>query len=359
MDCNGKSDALGVSRVIAVDPREHPLIGTMQYPETLPLADHEVVITFDDGPSARYTDRILEILASECVKATFFMVGEMAKTFPDEAKKVEAEGDTIGTHSFSHPFTFNRMTESQAGEEIDKGIAAVGAALGNPAVIAPFFRVPGFLTSKNTEAALASRGLMTWSTDVTGDDWKRIGSDEIVKRAMSRLEAKGRGILLLHDIHEHTVAALPDLLKELKQRGYKVVQVVAASATIAKTETTPEQWHMPAGRTAGVDEGTPVADAPSPVAATKAKTLKGIERSSSQLGGVKSYRRKSQHLAGRHIKDRHLRNVHYRVRGHPSQHAARAGARIAMWPGWQPSRAKSPDMLRLKAIVPAGGLRAS
>jgi peptidoglycan-N-acetylglucosamine deacetylase len=70
---------------------------------------------------------------------------------------------------------------------------------------------------KNTEAALAPRGLMTWSTDVTGDDWKRIGSDEIVKRAMSRLEAKGRGILLLHDIHEHTVAALPDLLKELKQ----------------------------------------------------------------------------------------------------------------------------------------------
>jgi peptidoglycan-N-acetylglucosamine deacetylase len=149
------------------------------------------------------------------------MVGEMAKIFPEEAKKVEAEGHTIGTHSFSHPFTFNRMTESHAGEEIDKGIAAVGAALGNPAEIAPFFRVPGFLTSKNTEAALGSRGLMTWSADVTGDDWKRISGAEIVKRAISRLEATSRGILLLHDIHEHTVEALPDLLKELQQRGLR------------------------------------------------------------------------------------------------------------------------------------------
>jgi peptidoglycan/xylan/chitin deacetylase (PgdA/CDA1 family) len=242
-DC--KADALGVSRIIAVDPAEHPLIGTMQYSETLPLADHEVVITFDDGPSPRYTDHVLEILADDCVKATFFMVGEMAKTFPDEARKVEAQGHTIGTHSFRHPFTFGRMTEKQAGAEIDKGIAAVGAALHEPAALAPFFRVPGFLTSKSTEAALASRRLMTWSADVPADDWKGISSNEIVKRAMARLDAKGRGILLLHDIHENTVAALPDILKELKEKNFRVVQVVAASSTVAKTVTTPEQWHPP------------------------------------------------------------------------------------------------------------------
>jgi peptidoglycan/xylan/chitin deacetylase (PgdA/CDA1 family) len=242
-DC--KADALGVSRIIAVDPAEHPLIGSMQYSETLPLADHEVVITFDDGPSPRYTDRVLEMLADDCVKATFFMVGEMARTFPDEARKVEAQGHTIGTHSFRHPFTFGRMTGKQAGAEIDKGIAAVGAALQDPAALAPFFRVPGFLTSKSTEAALASRRLMTWSADVPADDWKGISSNEIVKRAMARLDAKGRGILLLHDIHENTVAALPDLLKELKEKHFRVVQVVAASSTAAKTVTTPEQWHPP------------------------------------------------------------------------------------------------------------------
>lgn len=244
-DCNGKPDALGVSRVIAVDPTEHRLVGSMQYRETLPLADHEVVLSFDDGPSPRYTDRILQTLDAECVKATFFMVGEMAKLFSEEAQKVEEGGHTIGTHSFGHPFTFNRMTEAQAGAEIDKGIAAVATAIGDPAKLAPFFRVPGFLTSKTTEEALASRGLMTWSADVPSDDWRGISSDEIVRRVMSRLDAKSRGIILMHDIHEHTVAALPEILKQLKEHGYRVVQVVAANDKVAKTETSPEQWQLP------------------------------------------------------------------------------------------------------------------
>lgn len=152
------ADALGASRIITVDPTEHPLVGTMQYSETLPLADHEIVISFDDGPSPRYTDRILEILAAQCVKAAFFMVGGMAQTFSAEARKVESEGHTIGTHSIHHPFAFGRMSGAEAGEEIDKGIDAIGRALGNPADLAPFFRVPGFLTSKTTEAVLAARG---------------------------------------------------------------------------------------------------------------------------------------------------------------------------------------------------------
>lgn len=259
-ECIGRSDALGVDRVIAVDPAEHTRIGTMQYAETLPLAEHEVVLTFDDGPSPRYTDRILESLATECVKATFFMVGEMAKLFPAEAKKVESEGHTVGTHSFHHPFGFNRMTQGKAGREIDAGVDAVGAALGSSAKLAPFFRVPGFLTSKSTEAALGSRGLMTWSADVPSDDWRGIGSAEIVRRTMSRLEAKGRGILLFHDIHEHSVEALPEILKELKLKGYKVVQIVPANATIAKTATTPAQWLLAPAQAAGASEKAPSAD---------------------------------------------------------------------------------------------------
>src|SRR5215813_8288045 len=81
-DCPGHPDALGTSRVLVVDPVEHPRIGSMQYHETLPLADHEVVLTFDDGPLPPYSTRILETLASECVKATFFMVGRMAQGYP-------------------------------------------------------------------------------------------------------------------------------------------------------------------------------------------------------------------------------------------------------------------------------------
>jgi peptidoglycan/xylan/chitin deacetylase (PgdA/CDA1 family) len=281
--CKGNADALGVSRVIAVDPKEHPRIGTMQYQETLPLADHEVVITFDDGPIPKYTGRILDTLAAECVKATFLMVGEMAKAHPDEVRRVFAEGHTIGTHSYSHPFTFRRMTEQQAGKEIDAGIEAVQNALGDPKELAPFFRVPGFLTAKPTEAALAERGLMTWSADFPADDWKRVTSAEIVKRAMSRLEAKGRGILLLHDIHERTVEALPIILGELKSHGYHIVHVIPATFQVARTETTPEQWILPWHH--GPDEAGPVKEAATSTArADSPKIADATESSAGSLG---------------------------------------------------------------------------
>src|SRR5579872_1947880 len=104
-DCPGHPDALGTSRTLVVDPREHPRIGTMQYPETLPLADHEVVLTFDDGPLPRYSNQILEILASQCVKATFFTIGSQARFNPEGVRKLVAAGHTVGTHSQNHPLT--------------------------------------------------------------------------------------------------------------------------------------------------------------------------------------------------------------------------------------------------------------
>ena len=75
-ECPGNPDALGTSRTIVVDPREHIRIGTMDYAETLPLVDREVVLTFDDGPIPPYTGKVLDILAAECVKATYFIVGD-------------------------------------------------------------------------------------------------------------------------------------------------------------------------------------------------------------------------------------------------------------------------------------------
>src|SRR6187549_2290471 len=102
-DCPGHPDALGTARTLVVEPREHPRIGTMQYAETLPLADGEVVLTFDDGPLPRYSNRILEILASQCVKATFFLVGSQAQANPEGVRKVRDAGHTVATHSQNHP----------------------------------------------------------------------------------------------------------------------------------------------------------------------------------------------------------------------------------------------------------------
>ena len=104
----------------------------MQYGESLPLGDHEIVLTFDDGPLPPYTNRILETLASECVKATFFMVGRMVRGYPALVRRIYNEGHTIANHSQNHPFTFHKMTVDQAAQEIEAGHASLLSALGDP-----------------------------------------------------------------------------------------------------------------------------------------------------------------------------------------------------------------------------------
>jgi len=241
-DCPGNPDALGTSRTIVVDPREHPRIGTMQYGETLPLDDHEVVLTFDDGPLPAHTNAVLDILAAQCVKATFFMVGRMAKEFPQDVRRVHDAGHTIGTHSENHPLHFGNLPPERMAAEIDDGIAHVSAALGDPSQLAPFFRIPGLRRADTVEANLSQRGIMTWSADFPADDWRRISPAQVVHFAISRLEAKGKGVLLLHDIQARTQAALPVILQQLKARGYRVVHVVPATPEMPKTATDPAQW---------------------------------------------------------------------------------------------------------------------
>jgi peptidoglycan/xylan/chitin deacetylase (PgdA/CDA1 family) len=241
-DCAKNPDALGTSRVIVVDPKEHPGIGTMQYKETLPLNDHEVVLSFDDGPLPRRTSRILDELAAECVEANFFIIGSMAAQFPRLVRRAYAEGHTIGTHTQNHPLNLRRLPPDKAHKEIDDGIASTGSALGDVKEVSPFVRLPGLGTSAAIEDYIASEGMMIWSTDFVADDWRHISAKQVLARALQRLEKKGKGILLLHDIQPATVAALPLLLKELKRRHYAIVHVIAAAPDHPRTETTPEQW---------------------------------------------------------------------------------------------------------------------
>jgi peptidoglycan-N-acetylglucosamine deacetylase len=243
-DCPGNPNALGTSRTLVVDPSEHPRIGTMQYAETLPLQDHEVVLTFDDGPLPPHSTQVLDILASQCVKATFFIIGRMARAYPEGVRRVRDAGHSIGTHTQNHPLSMNRMPIERARQEIDDGIAATTAALGEPNTLAPFFRIPGLLRAEGVEDYLASKGIQIWSADFPADDWRHVSSARVYDLAIKRLEAKGKGILLLHDIQARTVAALPKILHELKARGYRIVHVVPATPELPKTPTEPQQWQL-------------------------------------------------------------------------------------------------------------------
>jgi peptidoglycan-N-acetylglucosamine deacetylase len=244
-NCPGNPNALGTSRVLVVGPGEYTRLGTMQYPQTLPLADKEVVLTFDDGPLPPYSNQILDILTAQCVKATYFIVGEMARAFPNVVRREYQAGYTIGTHSQDHPLRFEKLSGEKLRHEIDDGIASVSAALGDANDLAPFFRIPGLGRSDEIEHQLALRSLVVFSADVVADDWhRRIKPAEIIKRAMGRLEKRGKGILLLHDIHKVTVTALPGLLTELKNHGFHIVQVVPPTPAAPETVGGPKAWTL-------------------------------------------------------------------------------------------------------------------
>jgi len=102
------------------------------------------------------------------------------------------------------------------------------------------------------ENLLISRGIQVWSADFPADDWRHVSPDRVYQLAIQRLEAKGKGILLLHDIQARTVAALPKIIRDLKARGYRIVQVVPATADRPATPTTAVEWllHPPTETTA-------------------------------------------------------------------------------------------------------------
>ncbi len=254
--CPGNPDALGVSRTIAIDPKTSPLLGRLQYKQTLPLEKGEVVLTFDDGPLPPMTNRVLDALAHECVKATFFIVGRMAGAYPHVLQKVSEAGHTIGTHSQTHPLIFPKLTQQAGLQEIEQGFASVKAALAPiGATPNPWFRFPGLGRTKFYEAYTQEHGIAVFSVDAVADDWMHLKPEEVEKRALDRLTASGGGILLLHDIQPSTAVMLPSLLRELKARGFKIVHVVNATPGVMASTPT------------GGPRGTPVASAPPAAAA--------------------------------------------------------------------------------------------
>jgi peptidoglycan/xylan/chitin deacetylase (PgdA/CDA1 family) len=192
------------------------------------LAKGEVVLTFDDGPMPGRTPRILDVLDEHGVRATFMMVGTMARSYPALVRKVAARGHTIGSHTDQHP-NLARMSREAALREIARGERAVSAALsGSGRGMAPFFRFPYLADTSALRSALATRGTVVLDVDVDSKDYYRVPPEKVLERTMRLLNRRGRGIVLLHDIHERTVRALPAFLAALKREGYTVVHLVPA-----------------------------------------------------------------------------------------------------------------------------------
>jgi len=220
-------NALGLSRVVEIDTTGGPAFGTEHFKQYDFLRDKEVVLTFDDGPWPENTPMVLKALKDNCIKATFFEIGKHATWRPDISREVAAAGMTVGNHTWSHKDLAKNPYAKDielAKEEIEMGVSAVHTAVGGPT--APFFRFPDLQQPPDLMSYLGTRNIAIFSTDIDTFDFKLRKPDDVIKSAMTKLAKNGKGILLMHDFQHNTAEALPELLRQLKAGGYKIVHMV-------------------------------------------------------------------------------------------------------------------------------------
>ena len=196
------------------------------------LRPGEVVLTFDDGPRPGKTEAVLATLEDFGAKATFLMLGTAAQAHPKLAQRVAASGHTVGSHTYDHT-DLSTLNSQAALDEIAKGERAVQMALaGGGQAISPFFRFPYLSQTGFLRTNLLQGNMVVLDVDIDSKDYYRDTPEVIVARTMARLEARGSGIVLFHDIHQRTVEMLPLFLAELKSQGYSVVRLVPKDTSV-------------------------------------------------------------------------------------------------------------------------------
>lgn len=185
-----------------------------------------VALTFDDGPDPEVTPRILDALAAEQVHATFFVVGERAAKNPELVARVAAEGHSLGNHSFDHP-PLIALSGERIDQQLDDTAHAIRAAIGRDV---KWFRPPFGLRDPRVLSRARERGMQTVLWSCSPRDWQEPSAEEIRSRVLA--EVKDGSIVLLHDgdarAHcgrPHTAQALPELLRELKSRGFRILSL--------------------------------------------------------------------------------------------------------------------------------------
>jgi len=179
-----------------------------------------IAMTFDDGPSAANTPRLLDLAAKDHIKLTFFLIGENAARYPKLVQRELAEGHEVGNHSYTHP-DLAKMSDDAVRSEIQKTQDAIIAASGyKPVLMRPPY---GALTPRQRQWVARDFGfkIILWEVDPL--DWKNPGPSVVASRIIAA--TRPGYIILSHDIHSQTVDAMPVVFDTLLAKGYKFVTV--------------------------------------------------------------------------------------------------------------------------------------
>ena len=179
-----------------------------------------IALTFDDGPSAALTPKLLDLLAAHHIKATFFVIGENVAEHPEIVSRAAREGHEIGNHSWSHP-NLGKMSDESVRRQLRQTDDAIKSATGNrPTLMRPPY---GSITAREKRWIHDEFGYDIILWDVDPYDWKRPGP--AVVRARILKETRPGSIVLSHDIHPGTIEAMPSTFDELEAKGFKFVTV--------------------------------------------------------------------------------------------------------------------------------------
>lgn len=175
-----------------------------------------VALTFDDGPDPTLTPRLLKILKQNKVHATFFEVGNSVSRYPKISRAVLAGGNELGNHSWNHP-DFNAIGTSKTVSQVTRTNAAIYKATGQlPEYVRPPY---GNITA--AEGRAIEQPIIRWSVD--SRDWAYLNTQKDIHSVVSA--TRSGSIVLMHDIHAPSVAAVPTIIHQLKAKGYKFVTV--------------------------------------------------------------------------------------------------------------------------------------
>lgn len=177
----------------------------------------QVALTFDDGPHKELTPKLLDILSAESVPATFFVLGQSAEAHGEILKQMQTGGHEIANHSWGHP-AFTKISQDRVRQELSKTSRVIEALTGSAPML---MRPPYGALNHKVRDTIRAEGLEIVLWDVDPQDWKKPGPEEITRRVLE--SAKDGNIILLHDIHPGTVAAVPSIIRGLRNKGFEFV----------------------------------------------------------------------------------------------------------------------------------------
>ncbi len=184
------------------------------------VAGPYIAMTFDDGPSATLTPKLLDLLAAHHIKATFFVIGENVAEHPEIVERAAREGHEIANHSWSHP-NFGKMSDEGVRRQLTRTDDAIKNATGvRPTLLRPPY---GSITARQKRWIHDEFGYQIILWDVDPYDWKRPGPSVVCNRILK--ETRPGSIVLSHDIHPGTIEAMPSTFDQLQAKGFKFVTV--------------------------------------------------------------------------------------------------------------------------------------